>query len=165
MSDMQYKRVSISKFGWKRVAKNFMRFGWDLDDATQVTTTTTNTEYEGRVVGDKVHITPHTTSSSKVHMELEFSRDRSEYSNLLAIFPLELVYNIVFLIRRLIGAILAIATPIFFVVMIFGGFMMEGETQETLMLAYMIPIFVWIVGMIIESLLAFIASKILRYEE
>ena len=161
MANVQYKSLSIPKFGWKRVAKNFMKFGWELNDATQVTTTTRTTEYSGEVRGDNIYITPHTTSSSKIHMELKLVRQRDRFSNLLAIAPLETIYNIIFLIRRLLGFLLKVAGPVWLVGLLFGSSFMTDDFRQTVMLAYMIPAFVWLFSMLIENILAFISSKIL----
>ena len=77
MANVEWKHLSIRCWGWKRVVKNTERFGWELMDAKERTTTTTKTSYEGRVVSDdKVEITPRTQTTTKKRVELSFARDR-----------------------------------------------------------------------------------------
>lgn len=104
----QFKSLIIKKLGWKRVAKNVMRFGWELDDAVEHHDTTVTTSYEGRVVGDTVYVDEHKDEKTKVRVHLDFHRDRSKFANLGAIFVFELFYNIFFYLRRLIGFCLPI---------------------------------------------------------
>ena len=76
------KVLCVKKLGWRRIAKNMTRFGWTLADAEQHTTTTEETTYTGEVANNKVYITPHTKSSTKVRVWLSFYRNSDNFKNL-----------------------------------------------------------------------------------
>lgn len=157
--DISYKHLTIKKLGWKRVAYNTMRFGWELDDAEQETTTTIERNYEGRIYDNKIYIDEHRVEHTKVSVHLYFSRQKCKYKNLLAIFPLELIYNICFLIRRIIGAILPFVFVGLMIIASVGR--MNSLEDSALSLWFMVGLSVWIGLIILEGVLSRIAAKIL----
>lgn len=159
---MQSKYLTIKKFGWKRIAKNTQKFGWVLNDAEEHRETTTTTTYEGEVVNDEVRIREHTSSSTKVRIHLYFTRDPNNFENLKSIALIELLYNIAFLVRRIIGFILPIATVIMIILSFIGFSDMVIESSAPTW--WGMGLFTWIGLIILESILASIARRILRWK-
>ena len=162
MANVEWKHLSIRRWGWKRVVKNTERFGWELMDATERTTTTTKTSYEGRVVGDdKVEITPRTQTTTKKRVELSFARDRSYIQNVAPILMLEIFYWILFTIRRIFWLLMAIA---FFVTL---AIMLISSGDETLIEPFTklfgIVLIIWLLARIAEGVISRIAGKIIRF--
>ena len=110
MADFQTKVLCVKKLGWKRIAHNVERFGWTLGEAEEETETTITTSYEGRVSGDNIYIEEKVSKSTKVRVWLSFHRYKSDFSNYYAVKPLEIIYNIAFLLRRILGFLLPIAS-------------------------------------------------------
>lgn len=159
---MQSKYLTIKKFGWKRIAKNTQKFGWVLDDAEEHRETTTTTRYEGEIVNDEVRIHEHTSSSTKVRIHLYFTRDPNDFENLKSIALIELLYNIAFLARRIIGFILPIAAVIIFFPCLMGQADMVLESPAYYW--WCTGLLTWIGLIILESILASIARRILRWK-
>ena len=151
-----YKTLVVKRFGWRRICRNTQRFGWVLTDAEQHTETTTTTSYEGRVVGDRVYIDEHKTTSTKVSIHMSFYRDDDDYANLPAILPIEFFYKIAFFFRRIIGAILPFFTVLFVI------FLLMGDDGSGMTGAWIGAMVAWIVLMIVENVLALWAYKVLR---
>ncbi len=164
MANVEWKHISIRRWGWKRVVKNTQRFGWELMDATERTTTTTKTSYEGKIVSDdKVEITPRTQTTTKKRVELSFARDRSYIQNIAPILLIELFYWLLFTVRRLFWWLMAAA---FFVTL---AIMFISSGDETLIepfsQLFAIVFAVWLLARIVESILSWIAGKIIRYSQ
>ena len=161
MGRVQTKYLTIKKFGWKRVAKNHERFGWYLDEAIKHTITTEETEYEGRVYDDRITITPHTKITKKTRMELSFHRDTNDIANMGQIFFIELLFNIVFLLRRIIGFILPWMLVPFALVFLMGESGSELGTTMTSILG--VAFLAWLGGIILEVIISKIGEKVLKY--
>ncbi len=164
MSETKVKVLCVKRFGWKRIARNTERFGWTLDEAEEETTTTHETTYEGEVVGDKIYVKPHTTTSTKVRVWLTFWRNKDDFKNLMAIRLLELVYNILFYIRRIVGFFLPVVGVLSIIVVAFsnstGGHYDDETTQLSM---YLLAAFAsWISLIICEGILSRIAGAILK---
>lgn len=160
MADVQIRHVSIKKIGWRRVAKNFMRFGWDLTSAEQETTTTYDVKYEGKIINDKIEIQDKTEEHTKVRVNLSFYRRKTDYKNLAAVMPIELVYNICFYARRLIGFVLPFYGLILFIMMM-AGMSGDAELLNTVGMPCLALLFVWAGLIILEGVFSRIAGKIL----
>ena len=156
------KVLRVKPFGWKRIARNVQRFGWTAYDAEEETTTTTETSYTGEIVGNKVYITPHTKSSTKVRVWLSFYRNSDNFKNLYAIKPFELLYGIVFWIRRILGTLLPIATVIMFIFVMINLSTPNPTEMESIFLYYLLALGIWVLGMVLEGIIARIANKILK---
>ncbi len=163
MKNLQLKTLCLKKLGWKRVAKNQMRFGWDLYDGEEETTTTTTTTYETTFYEDKAYTEEHKDVHSKTRIWLYFQRHRDNYQNLLAILPLEIIYNICFYVRRIIGFFLI---PAFVIIIIAStvtsGSVMTEEESNIVSLWYSIAFFSWLILIAAENILSRIAGKILK---
>ena len=159
----QRKTVTWGKFGWKRVCKNTMRFGWESLENVEHTETTYTTNYEGEVVNDKVYIHENTSSSTKTRIHMSFIRDISQIANYHTIFILELIYNIFFLIHKIVAFLLPLWTAAFFILMLVPDkdFMFTNEFMTVFFGFY----FFWIFLIIIENVIARIASNVIRYEK
>lgn len=96
MKDYQIKVVQSKPWGWRRVAKNVCRFGWELNEAEKQTTTNVEHYYDsdGRLKEKK-------TSNSTVIMS--FTRYPAKFENLLKVAPIEAIYNLCFLVRKIAG--------------------------------------------------------------
>ena len=156
------KVLRVKPFGWKRIARNVQRFGWTAYYAEEETTTTTETSYTGEIVGNKVYITPHTKSSTKVRVWLSFYRNSDNFKNLYAIKPFELLYGIVFWIRRILGTLLPIATVIMFIFVMINQSTPNPTEMESIFLYYLLALGIWVLGMVLEGIIARIANKILK---
>ncbi len=160
---VRYTGATVRKFGWRRVAKNFMRLGWRLTDADEVTTYNTDITRTTYQIDGKDYVNEEAKTTSKKRVELSFVRDSSWYTNLPAIFIFELLFTIIFNVRRIIGFFLPILGGIALLIGAMGGSFKFGEFDNTtpFLIVFFIVI-IWMVLMLLESLTAFIASKILR---
>lgn len=158
--DYQTKYVSVKRLGWRTVVRQRKRFGWELYDAEQETTTTTT--YEGRISGDTVYIEP--KKSTKVRVNLTFIRYPKDFKNLGVVKPIEWIYNLVFLLRRILGALLYVATLLMLGMMFFMNKYLFGGSPEAdmIIIGFMSAWCVWIGGVILESVLSLIAKAILK---
>lgn len=158
---IQEKTIAVKKLGWKRVCKNTQRFGWKLQDAVQEERTSVTTSYEGRVSGDHVYIDEHNSSTTKIIMHLFFYRNRDAFSNISSIFVLELIYNLVFLVRRIIGFLLPLLTIGVVLIAALGEseWLFKETNYGTL---WGVAVLIWLVLIITENVLSIVASKILR---
>jgi len=167
MKLLQTKILCLKKLGWKRVAKNQMRFGWDLDDGEEETTTTTTTTYETTFYQDKAYTKKYEDTHSKIRILLYFVRNRDDYQNLFAILPLELIYNICFYVRRIIGFLLP---PAFIFIMIAstatnGSGTNHTDDFATVFLWFSIAFVAWLILIAAEGILSRIAGRILKYKD
>lgn len=162
MSNYQTKYLRIKKFGWKRVVKNVEKFGWTLDEAEKETVISRSTSYDGNVYGDKIYIKENVKETKKVFMNLSFHRYKDEFENLSSIFALELLYNIIFLLRRLCGFFLPVLSIVVFV--LFALSSGEGTLAKEMKLDIILAVDAigWILGLVLEGVLASISKKILK---
>ena len=158
MGKIKTKVLGIKRLGWKRVAKNVCRFGWHLSDAEEETITETETEYVGTITDDKIYIKPHTKTNTKTTVWLTFWRDSREFSNLAAIMPLEMIYNIAFLLRRIVGFIL----PLYFAICVIGSAIGFSEELKQLYAAGGFVLAAWLGLIALENILAIISKLILK---
>ncbi len=159
MGYYQTKTLRIKKLGWRRIAKNTQKFGWILDNAEQEVTIERERSYEGRVYNDKLYIDEKVTERKKVVMVLSFHRDTSEFANYRQISIMEVFYNIIFLIRRIIGFFLPILTVIVLIIALIGSIdQLPNEGSF-----YLVLVFIWIFGIISENILASIFGHCLKY--
>ncbi len=159
MGHYQTKTLRIKKLGWRRIAKNTQKFGWILDDAEEEVTIERSRSYEGRVYNDTLYVDEKVKEKKKVVMVLSFHRDTSEFANYRKISIIEVFYNIIFLIRRIIGIVLPILTIIVFIFALMGGtdqLPNEGSFYLTIL-------FIWFFGIISENILASIFGHCLKY--
>ena len=158
MGGIQFKTVAVRTFGWQRVARNFCRFGWELGDANTITEVRERTRYEGRTYGDTFTVTPHTTRRTKTRVHLSFARDTSAFPDYPRIIALELLFNILFLLRRIIGALLPWGLGITFLCLILN----VTETNDpTLPLLVFAAFLVWVLLQFFEYFLSRVAQRIL----
>jgi hypothetical protein len=168
MVDYDTKVLCVKKIGWKRIAKNTQKFGWELSDAEEETTFTTETEYENIEYDNKVYTRESgSTTTSKTRIWLYFHRYKSTIKNCNSIKVLEAFYNFIFLIRRILAFILPIMTIGIFFVIVLGSFIENFFNIKDFylyyLMAYFIGLFVWIAMIITENILANIArDKILN---
>ena len=159
---MENKIVKVSRFGYNRIVSNFQKFGWEMDSVTEMTKTSTRTTYEGRVIGDEVHIEERNHVKKKVFVEIDMHRDEDSFLNLKAIKVLELFFNIIYLLRRLLALVLPIVSVVLGIVVLLGNgdLLFEAEEGELpIGLYWILGLFGWVVLIIIENILASIASK------
>ena len=170
MAACQIKTVKCRKIGWKNVSKNVQCFGWTPASAEEITTIKEKLDYY-EVSGsfdENMHFsgtaTPHITTSTKTRVWLSFYRIPADFSNLPAIAPLELLYNIFFLIRKILGTILPwLLFATFAVAIILSGSPFDAQDYYLLLgYAWMICFGGWLVCIFLDFLFARIAKAILR---
>lgn len=163
--DYQTKYVNVRKLGWRTVVRQRKRFGWELYDAEQETTTTTETTYEGTVSGDTVYIKPKTTTSTKTRVHLTFIRYPKQFKNLAVVRPIEWIYNLVFLLRRILGSLLYLATAAVFLAFFFLNTYMASKEAEPIIIGFMAAWFVWMGLILCEVVFSLIGKAILRRKQ
>ncbi len=162
MDDLQTKTLCVKRFGWRRIARDRMCFGWQMTDAQEERTVTEKTTYEvdERIGGYTV--TPRVSRSTKIRVWLSLCRRRSDFLNLGSIFVLELFYNIFFTVRRLLGLLLPLFALVTLVFALAETILTGGQVFLTLVYALLISLAVWAVLILLETVLARIALKILK---
>ncbi len=157
--NIQTKVLCVKKFGWQRIAKDRMCFGWELNNAEEHTETTSTVSYNVTEYSGKYEITPEVTHSTKVRIWLSFLRDRDRFENLGSIALIELFYKLVFTVRRILSLIL----PVFAVIAAIIGFLagLEGGVHP-IVLWFIGLTGAWLLGIVLEVVLARIAAAILR---
>lgn len=153
------KQLTIKKLGWKRIAKNVQRFGWVLYDATEHTTITEETTYEGRISGDTLYINPRTNRKSYTRVWLTFYRALVVSSN---VKTLEFFYNVIYFLRKIFAfclPILWIGTLIMWITAGTGNFAEYFYGFLRLAIGCSVS---WILGIILEGVLSRIAGLALK---
>ena len=162
MKKVQTKVLCLKKFGWKRVANNTERFGWTLDDATEEEEVTETHTWEGEYnpSTNQYRARERVDRSSKVRIWLTFYRTPADFTNLIAISPIEMLYTICFWIRRIVGFILPLLTIALVVVASIGD---GPELLETSFgPIYFSSLGIWVALILLEGIFARIAAKILK---
>lgn len=164
MAKIKTKVLCVKKLGWKRIARNTERFGWTLDEAEQETTTTHETTYEGKIIDNKVYVKSHTNTSTTIRIWLSFWRNKDDFKNLTIIRPLELIYNIIFTIRRIIGFFMPIATILLIIGTLFLNATGSGYHDEMnrFFIILIVVFLIWLLLMICEGIFSRIAGAILK---
>lgn len=161
---IETKEAYVKKFGYQRILKNFQKFGWTINEVIKETTTTYETSYEGEIIDNKVILKENVTSNSKVLIHISMYRDTEEYINLNSIKLLELVFNIFYLIRKLIAWILPLFSGLVLLVALTGNsdaLFQSTDGEWTVGGVWTLTIFVWLMLILIENILASIADKCL----
>ncbi len=160
-SKTKYKSLSITKFGWKRVCNCVKRFGWVLYDGVEHTTNTTTDYYDrgGNFVKSE--------TKSKVRMHLYFKRNADWFTNLPAIFLFELIFNIVFMARRIVGFFLPFSGIVMIGTVLLGGGQAAALTEgEVPVMMIIVGVFLaWLGLILLEEIISFIAGKILQIKQ
>ena len=115
----RYKTLYIKRFGWKRIAREFQRMGWKLNDAYEHTNTTYTDHYDVYEDGHREYTG--TTTNTKISISLHMSRDLDWYENGHKIHVIDVFFSLFFVIRRLLGTIMPINIVIFIISLIAGG--------------------------------------------
>ena len=144
--------------------RNTKCFGWHLYDKTDVeeTTTLVDSVDAEHMYGDKWKFTPHYNSETKYFLDVSFYRKSEWFKNLGGVKILEFFYNLIFLIRRIIGALLP---AVFVIAMIFviTGTSGNDDTTSNLVGAIFGGTFMtWVLLMLLEDIFAMIARGILK---
>lgn len=161
---METKSLRLKKLLSGRVIRNTRGFGWHLYDASDVTETTTwlDSVDAENVYDNKWKLTPHYNSETKYFIDLTFYRKNEWFKNLGSIKILEFFYNFVFILRRIIGAILPPAFVIF-MIMSMVTFSKNNSEAGSVVGAIFGGIFMsWILLMILEDIFSGIARGILK---
>ena len=161
---METKSMRLKKLLSGRVIRNTKCFGWHLYDKTDVEETTTwvDSVDAEHMYGDKWKFTPHYNSETKYFLDVSFYRKSEWFKNLGGVKILEFFYNLIFLIRRIIGALLP---AVFVIAMIFviTGTSGNDDTTSNLVGAIFGGTFMtWVLLMLLEDIFAMIARGILK---
>lgn len=164
MANIECKSLSLKRRGWKRIARNTTRFGWELEKATELTTKYTTTTYEGKFVSDNtVEISPRDSVSYNTTIELMFIRHRDKIQNMGLILMLEFWYNVFYWLRKFFWKIAKVA----FVLAIIGvgAFSDNMEMMYFVELGCMGVIGIWFVMRILENTFSAIAERVIKFIE
>ncbi len=161
---METKSMRLKKLLSGRVIRNTKCFGWHLYDKTDVEETTTwvDSVDAEHMYGDKWKFTPHYNSETKYFLDVSFYRKSEWFKNLGGVKILEFFYNLIFLIRRIIGALLP---AVFVIAMIFVITGTSGNDYTTSNLVGAIfggTFMTWVLLMLLEDIFAMIARGILK---
>ena len=153
MKDYQIKVVQVNPWGWRRIAKNFCRFGWELSEAEKQTTTSTE-----HYVDSDGNIKEKKSSSSKVMLTFIRYPAKFNSNNLLKAMPIEAIYNICFLVRKIAAWVLPIL-----VAFCIGAFFFQAEAifEELLLTPTTIAGVAWVAMIAAETVLARVGEAIL----
>ncbi|MBQ9369781.1 MAG: hypothetical protein IJU10_01755 [Clostridia bacterium] len=139
----QEKNLSVSRWWWRRIARNMARFGWDLFDAYKLTTTRYDSDGFKR---------------KAVTMEMIFLREESNFENLPEIALIERKFNFWMIIRRVFGVLLYI----FNVMLLIALILRENDVLRSIFGAsWFIVLFIWFTAIFFENKLSRKAEKIL----
>lgn len=157
---IQSKFLTLRPMGWQRICKNTQRFGWELTDAKEHTTTETKTTYKETHYYDHVEVTPETTTTKKTRIHLAFMRDTDRFENFGAIQTLESIYCIVYFFR----AIANFFTKVMWVLALIVAFIGEigGDYGGPIGTYAFVVLFIWLGLRLVEDILARVAYNKLQ---
>lgn len=157
MSYYQTKFLSIRPMGWKRICKNTMRFGWELTDAKEHTTTETKTTYKETHYYDRVEVTPETTTKTTRRIHLSFVRYPEKFENLGEIKLWETLYGIAYLFRTIALFFTKLIWVLTLLVALIGE--IAGEVGTPLSSGAVVITLIWLGLRLTENIFAHIAAK------
>ena len=134
-----------------------MRFGWELTDAKEHTTTETKTTYKETHYYDRVEVTPETTTKTTRRIHLSFVRYPETFENLGEIKLLETLYGIAYLFR----AIALFLTKVLWVITLLVAFIGEigGDYGSSVSGVTITVTLLWLGLRLAENILATVAAK------
>ena len=161
---METKSMRLKKLLSGRVIRNTKCFGWHLYDKTDVEETTTwvDSVDAEHMYGDKWKFTPHYNSETKYFLDVSFYRKSEWFTNLGGVKILEFFYNLIFLIRRIIGALLPAAFVIAMIFVIIGSSSNDDPTGNLVGAIFGGAFMTWVLLIVLEDIFAMIARGILK---
>lgn len=161
---METKSMRLKKLLSGRVIRNTKCFGWHLYDRTDVEETTTwvDSVDAEHMYGDKWKFTPHYNSETKYFIELSFYRKSEWFRNLGGVKILEFFYNLIFLIRRIIGALLPAAFVIAMILAITSSSSNNDATGNLVGAIFGGTFMSWLLLIVLEDIFAVTARGILK---
>ena len=162
--NMETKSMRLKKLLSGRVIRNTKCFGWHLYDKTDVEETTTwvDSVDAEHMYGDKWKFTPHYNSETKYFLDVSFYRKSEWFRNLGGVKILEFFYNLIFLIRRIIGALLPPAFVIAMLFVIIGTSSNDDPTGNLVGAIFGGAFMAWVLLILLEDIFAMIARGILK---
>lgn len=161
---METKTMKLKKLLSKRVIRNTKGFGWHLYDATDVSETTTwvdSVEAEN-IYDNKWKLTPHYNSETKYFIMVTFYRKNEWFKNLRSVKVLEFFYNLIMILRRIIGALLPLMFVVAMGVTVAFSSQNNGEAASILATVFGISFSAWLLFMLLEDIFSAIARGILK---
>lgn len=160
---MNYKTVTCQPYEYKRVIRNFQRFGWKCTKAYDYTETETKTYYEGKIVGDTLRVDKkeEKKSNTTTHIELQRKKGYAPFS----VWLIELFFSLIFFVRKLIGFVLPLGAFACGVSITFLNGLTSNSDDPLLQKVFAITLFafgVWIIFRLLENILSKIAENILK---
>ena len=159
---MNYKTVTCKPYEYKRVIKNFGRFGWECTKAYDYTETETKTTYEGKIINDTLHVDKKEEKRSTTTTYIELKREKG-YTPF-SVGLIELFFSLIFFIRKVIGFFLPVgAFACGFSIMFLRGLELieEDPLMQKIFAITVIAFGVWLILRILEDILSKIAEKML----
>ena len=155
---LRYKTLTVKRLGWRRIANEFQRLGWRLDDAYEHTVTTETDHYDVYEDGHKEYTG--TTTSRKISIILHFSRDLSWYINGNKIHAIDVFFSVFFYLRRILGAFMPVNIVIFLIALLVDS---SKDSFSTLYMPYFITFIVlYFVFLILEIIFSYVGEGILK---
>lgn len=158
---LRSKVICVKRLGWKRIAREFARLGWDIRDAEQEITTTYTHHYDLSSDGKELHV--HTTQSDRVRVYISMVRDLNWYKAGHKIHVIDIFFSLFFFFRRITGFLAPLSSIPVIILALLG----EGGSQT----AYVFWVLFfslagsWLLLLILEIVFSFIGASILRAGE
>ena len=134
-SNIGYTKVlKVNRIGWKRIAKNTTRFGWNYVDVNK---------------GSNLNLSPQRIGKRKVVFSF-YRLDTEKDAQPTAVRTLEFIYNLIFLFRR----IAAFFLPILIAVGIIVSIIKQPDGFFTALAFIFSDFAIWIACIILEGVLA-----------
>ena len=157
MSSLKRKRISLRKFQWKRKRKlrNYLRFGWKVESAKEVTTETTHEKYKAHWISDDtVEVYDASEKSYSTRYYVDLYRYEDEIPHIQAVKRKEFFYSLVGKLK-ILGCILL---PLLMLSTIGPGFGMS-EIAAAIIFSILVSLGV---GNLTENLISASAEKLIN---
>lgn len=155
---VKHKVLRLKKLGWRRVADEFMRLGWVIDDAYEETKTKTTSYYDVYEDGTKEYTG--STTTTKITISLHMHRDLDSYTYGSKMRRIDILFSIAFWIRRILGTLMPFNIIAFIIMAAADG------NDNNLFKVYM-PIFISVIityflSLILEGVFSRVGFSILQ---
>lgn len=152
----EIKALSVHRFGWKRIAKNMRRFGWEIDTVEDYREYKVERQYTAEVHGTDIEISSEDVVTNSFRATLiPCSRKLADFENLEEIKKIERWHNFIYGIRNLFFKLRIPAT----IVLLAAAALAE---KISFVWIWSIYCMVWLLLRFPENLLARTAEKKLR---
>lgn len=150
------KRLVLKPRGWRRVVRNIQRFGWEVDSARDLTSVSTTTNYSAKYVSDDtIEVSSHDSNSYHRRIIVDLHRNELEIPGIEKIKQLELLYNVFYIIRKILG-------PLFPFNLFFFIYALIDSSLLSMTLTFFFLSVMWVISRILEDVISSKAKIILE---